>query len=397
MIVRHLAGRLSRAARQFPIVTVTGPRQSGKTTLVRAAFPRHHYVSLERPDERRFALDDPRGFLARFKDRVILDEAQRAPELFSYLQGMTDDDPRAGRFILSGSQNFLLLESVSQSLAGRTAILHLLPLSLPELEARKAEPITALTRRASILRAPRWSLAAVLFAGFYPRIHDRHLPPREWLGSYYQTYLERDVRQIVGVGDLEAFSRFVRLCAGRHGQLLNLSSLAVDCGITHTTARRWLSVLVASFIVMLLQPYHRNFNKRLIKAPKLYFLDSGLVSFLLNIRSAGDLEHHAMRGAIFEGFVISELVKRFMNAGEMPPLWFWRDSAGHEVDVVIEDGTQPTPIEIKSGQTVTSDYFTGLAYWRRLPGNATSRGTVIFGGDESYVRSGVLVQPWFAV
>ncbi len=399
MIKRTLAAKLTQAAKQFPIVTLTGPRQSGKTTLVRAVFKHLDYVSLELPDQRQFALEEPRGFLGQFEGTVILDEAQRAPDLFSYIQVIADErDGRAGQFILTGSQNFLLLQSISQSLAGRCAVLHLLPFSLAELTRRKSIRIEKLgTSLPGAPKPPGTGLMETLFTGFYPRIHDKGLPPREWLANYYQTYLERDVRSVLSVGDIEAFSVFVRLCAGRNGQLLNLSGLASDCGISHTTARRWLSVLEASFVVALLRPHHRNFGKRLIKSPKLYFLDTGLLCYLLQIRSPEELFQRAERGSVFESLVLSELYKSFAHRGEQPALYFWRDAAGHEIDVIIDMGTSLIPIETKSAQTVASDFFANLAYWREISGDKDSPAALVYGGDRSFKRSGVCVYPWFAL
>ena len=398
MIRRDLAKRVLAAAGKYPVVTVTGPRQSGKTTLVRALFRDCPYVSLESPDERAFALEDPRGFLARFKGRVILDEAQKAPELFSYIQGLVDEEGRPGRFILSGSHNFLLIKGISQSLAGRCAILHLLPFSLPELLGRPGMPPERLGRDipASPPRPGR-SLAECLFTGFFPRIHDKHLPPREWLANYLQTYVERDVRSVLNIGDLESFGRFVRLCAGRSGQLLNMASLASDCGISHMTAKRWISVLEAGFIVFLLRPYHRNFGKRLIKAPKLYFIDTGLLSHLLGIRDGAELASHASRGAVFESFVVSELVKAHYNRGERPALYFWRDSNGREVDILVETGKGLVPIEVKSGQTVASDFLKGLEYWRGIRGKPEGPSALVYGGDTSFKRNGVAVYAWHTI
>ncbi|HPQ72191.1 MAG TPA: ATP-binding protein [bacterium] len=399
MFERILANKLKTAANQFPVLTVTGPRQSGKTTLVQAVFKDYEYLSLELPDQRQFALEDPRGFLDQFKGPVILDEVQRAPELFSYIQVLVDEHRDwSGRFILTGSQNFLLLQSISQSLAGRCAVLHLLPFSLAELVNRKPVPLDKLGKATTKKQKTRQAdLLETLFTGFYPRIHDKGLPPRDWLASYYQTYLERDVRNVLNVGDTETFGRFVRLCAGRCGHLLNLNGLASDCGVSHTTAKRWLSVLEASFIVILLRPHHRNFGKRLIKSPKLYFLDTGLLCYLLQVRSPQELIHRAERGAIFESFVVSELYKNIVHRGEQVGLFFWRDAAGHEVDVIIDLGTTLTPVEVKSGQTVASDFFDNLQYWRKLSGDENAPAALVYGGDQSFKRSGAFVYPWFAL
>lgn len=397
MIPRALEPVLRQVASQVPVVTLTGPRQSGKTTLMRSVFDEADYVSLEEPDHRDHALEDPRGFLRQFRGPVILDEVQRTPDLFSYIQTLVDEDDRPGRFLLSGSQNFLLARSISQSLAGRSAILHLLPFSRSELDRR--EPI-APERLGRDLPTEQPSTAAsslvgTLFRGFYPRIHDRDLDPTRWLGDYYRTYVERDVHEIIQVGDLETFSRFVRLCAGRNGKLLNYSSLANDCGVAHTTAKRWISILEASFLVLLLRPHHRNFSKRLIKSPKLYFLDTGLLCYLLRIRSPEDLQIHASRGAIFESYVVSELHKGFVHRGREPDLHFWRDSAGHEIDVLVETGPESlVPVEAKSGETVTRDFFKGLDFWRELVGDPDAPAALVYGGDRNLLRRGVTVYGW---
>jgi hypothetical protein len=398
MVPRTLAAQLRHAIRRYPVVSVTGPRQSGKTTLVRTTLTGYDYVSLELPDERALALRDPRAFLGQFKKPVIIDEAQRAPELFSYIQVAVDERSAAGRFVLTGSQNFLLLQAVSQSLAGRCAVLHLLPFSQAELGRRRAADLPSLgTRVRDQPKAPPRSLGETLFTGFYPRIHDRALPPREWLANYYQTYLERDVRNVLHVGDIETFGRFVRLCAARNAQLLNLSSLASDCGVTHTTARRWLSVLEASFLVLLLRPHHSNLGKRLIKSPKLYFLDSGLLCFLLGIRAPGEIVHHAQRGAIFETLILSELHKNFLHRGEPSEIYFWRDATGNEVDFVIDLGTQRIGVEAKSGETIAEDFFDGLRYWRALARREVPRAALVYGGDRRFRQDDIIVHPWFVL
>jgi hypothetical protein len=395
MLKRILEKKLSESAKQYPVVTLTGPRQSGKTTLVKMAFPDCDYVSLEEPDHRAFALEDPRGFLSQFSKKVILDEIQRAPDLFSYIQTIVDTKDISGQFILTGSQNFLLLQKVSQSLAGRCAVLHLLPFSLSELKERKPLDVDVIGRRLPAKnRELQDRLPTVLFQGFYPRIHDKHLDPNDWLGNYFQTYIERDVRDIVNVEDLETFSRFVRLCAGRNGQLLNLSSLANDCGITHTTSKRWISILEASFIVFLLRPHFKNFSKRLIKSPKLYFLDTGLLSYLLRIRSAEDLRIHALYGSIFESFVISELLKGYLNGGREPPVYFWRDSTGNEIDIIIDNGDELTPVEIKAGQTIASDFFKGIRFWKKLVQDEEQGAAVVYGGERSHIRSDSYIYSW---
>jgi predicted AAA+ superfamily ATPase len=395
MLKRTLEIKLKEAAKQYPVITLTGPRQSGKTTLVKMAFPDHDYRSLEEPDHRSFAKEDPRGFLSQFSEKVILDEIQRAPDLFSYIQTIVDTKDISGQFILTGSQNFLLLQKVSQSLAGRCAVLHLLPFSLSELRKRKPLSVDAIGRKLpGKNRTLDDELSSVLFNGFYPRIHDKNLNPFDWLGNYYQTYIERDVRDVLNVGDLETFSRFVRLCAGRNGQLLNLSSLANDCGITHTTSKRWISILETSFIVFLLRPHFKNFSKRLIKNPKLYFLDTGLLSYLLRIKSQQDLRFHALYGGIFESFVISEFLKGYMNSGKEHSIYFWRDSTGNEIDILIDEGNILTPVEIKAGQTVASDFFKGIRFWKKLTTDIDQGAALIYGGDKSYIRSDTYVYPW---
>lgn len=395
MIARTLREHLLRDARSYPVLTLTGPRQSGKTTLARAAFPAHAYVSLEETDFRSFAREDPRGFLARFPGPVVVDEVQRVPDLLSYIQTAVDREPAPGRFVLTGSENFLLMERVSQSLAGRCAILHLLPFSRAELDGQaQAEP----TGPETLFGSPgsRFDCWELIRSGGYPPIHDRTIPPEVWHSDYVRTYVERDVRSLVNVGDLETFERFLKLCAGRLGQLLNASALASDCGISVDTTRRWLSVLKTSFLVFLLPPHFRNFSKRVIKSPKLYFHDTGLACHLLGIRETEQLRTHPLRGALFENFVVGEVAKAYWHHRREPPIHFWRDQTGHEVDLVVEEGGLLHPVEIKSGATVSADMLAGLGWWQRLAGPDAGRAFLVHGGTESYEREGIGVRPWFA-
>ena len=379
MIPRSAAETLLRLARGFPIVALTGPRQSGKTTLAKATFPEKAYVSLENPDERAFASEDPRRFLARFDDGAILDEVQRCPALLSWLQGWVDERGRMGDFILTGSAQFDLLAGISQSLAGRVGRVELLPLSLAELGA--------------VQRLPR-DIETALFTGGYPALYDRPLAPADWYAHYVGTYLERDVRQLINVRDLGLFQVFLKMCAARTGQILNLASLGADCGISAVTARQWLTVLEVSGIVMLLRPHYRNFGKRMVKSPKLYFLDCGLAAWLLGIRESPTLQTHALRGALFETLVVSECMKGRCHAGQPPDLYFWRDSTGLEVDLLLETPQGLQPIEIKSGTTVASDWLTGLMKWQRLAGVETPMPCVIHAGSGAYEREGCLVLGW---
>lgn len=395
MFNRTLSGKLSALAKKFPVISIMGPRQSGKTTLSKKVFEDHDYVSLEEPDEREFALADPKGFLRRFSGGVILDEVQRAPDLLSYIQGIVDRENIPGRFILTGSQQFHVMEKVSQTLAGRTSIVYLLPLSLNELLGQPAPDPYEIDILPEKKKRPPFSLEEILYKGFYPRIHDRGLEPHEWLSAYYRTYVERDVRDVANIGNLDAFQRFVRLCAGRTGQLLNLSSLASDCGISHTTARHWISILQAGFIIQLLPPHHANFSKRIIKSPKIYFLDTGLLCYLLRIREPEDIPVHPMKGSIFENFVFSEIYKAFAHRGELPPLYFWRDRTGHEVDIVIDTGKRLVPVEIKSAETINSSFFDGLRYYISLGVPVSKIGVLVNGGDALYQRESFIVRSWF--
>lgn len=380
MIPRDLTPQIARAAEKFPAVTVTGPRQSGKSTLCRVAFPDLPWANLESPDVRAFATDDPRAFLAQYPDGAILDEIQRCPELPSYLQGVIDEDPRPGKWILSGSQNLVLLRSVSQSLAGRVAVLNLLPLARSEVVRFDPHPE---------------SLDQSMLSGGYPRIFDQRLEPDDWLGSYVAMYIERDVRMISNIGDLTTFQRFVELCAGRTAQLLNYSSLANDCGISQPTAKAWLSVLETSFVAYRLPSFSGNLRKRLVKMPKLHFYDTGLVCWLLGIRTADQLRNHPLRGAIFETWVASEIVKHRTNAGERAGLYFYRDQTGVEGDLIIEYADRLALLEAKTAQTVASDLLAGA---RRVRDVLSTRNpcsaTVVYGGQALQQRSDLILLPW---
>ncbi len=376
MIKREILPYLARLFGQYPFVTVTGPRQSGKTTLCRAAFPHLQYVNLEAPDEREFAESDPRGFLARFGDGAILDEIQRIPSLLSYLQVIADEIGRNSLFVLTGSEQFRLSDAISQSLAGRTALLRLLPFSLAERRRTGASD----------------RIEDILYSGFYPRIHDHKLEPRQALGDYFETYVERDVRRIGEIRNLANFRRFVRLCAGRVGQLANLSSIGADAGVSHTTASHWLNVLEASYVIFRLPPFHANIRKRLVKAPKIYFHDVGLASHLIGIEHAGQIATHPLRGPLFENAVVAEALKHRFNQGRRPNLSFFRDSRGLECDLLYGIGHGMGAIEIKSGATVASDWFDPFSRIAKDLPEITAR-AVVYGGLERQSRQGGKVVP----
>jgi len=372
---RSIAFELQTAARRSPIVTLVGPRQSGKTTLARKTFPDKPYLSLENPDTRAYAVEDPRGFLADIESGAILDEFQRVPDLISYLQGMVDENPEPGRFILTGSQHFLMMETVSQSLAGRTEILTLLPLSLRELSGSidVTDP------------------DALLYKGFYPRIHEHGTDPYPVLRDYLQTYVERDVRRLLNVHDLLSFETFLRLCAGRVGQLLNLNSLANDAGISPTTAKQWISILETSFILYRLPPWHANVNKRLIKTPKLYFNDVGLAVHLCGIEERSQLSSHPLRGAFFENLVVSECCKKRLNSGKESRLSFFRDRTGNEIDLLYPKGPQWLPMEIKSGKTINSNWVKGFKTFEKLQPIPDAGPLVVYGGAQTQRRGKAVI------
>lgn len=379
MIRRIAHDTIMRLARGFPVIAITGPRQSGKTTLARSAFPDKPYLTLEDPDTRLLAENDPRGLLSAYPDGLIIDEAQRAPLLFSYLQGFVDNNLVPGKYILTGSQQFGLLSGITQSLAGRVGMVQLLPFAMDELKSVCKMPDTA---------------DQLMLYGMYPPFYDRDLAPADWFPAYVNTYIERDVRQLINVRDLSAFQRFIRMCAARTGQLLNLSSLASDCGITHNTAAAWISVLEASYIVFLLRPHFRNFNKRMVKTPKLYFIDTGLAAWLLGVREQNQLIFHAQRGALFENLVVTEFLKGRFNRGQQADLHFWRDSKGLEVDLLLDDGNSLKPVEIKSSQTLAADSFTSLKKWCELSGDTSRSAWLVYGGSTVLVNGNVSIIPW---
>lgn len=370
MIKRTISRKILYYARQYPVVTITGPRQSGKTTLCKALFPKKKYFSLENIDVRERARTDPRTFLSEcLKGGAVIDEIQRVPELVSYIQEMVDTKNKPGLFVLTGSQNFHLLDTVSQSLAGRTALAVLLPFSYGEIYGNEAMPIDK-----------------ILFTGFYPRIHDKKLNPTEALSFYVSTYLERDIRALINVKDLSKFEKFLKLCAGRSAQIVNLSNLANDCGINHNTAKSWLAVLEASYVIFFARPHHANFGKRLIKAPKLYFTDVGLASYLLDIHDKRQLTTYPLSGALFENFIVAELLKARLNQGKNNNIYFFRDNVGNEIDVILEDGTSVKPVEIKLGSTISNDFFKGLRYYQKVNRKNSTRPALIYGGKDDQRR-----------
>ena len=376
MIVgRQLAQPARALFDRYPVLTITGPRQSGKTTLCRTTFPNLAYANLEAPDRREFAMQDPRGFLGQFGEGAILDEIQRAPDLASYIQEHVDEAGRNGLFVLTGSQQFGVSAAISQSLAGRTAILRLLPFSIEEALQLK----------------PGLDTNCMVHTGFYPRIYDQNLDPTQALGDYFETYVERDVRQISEIRNLSAFRTFLKLCAGRVGQLLNLQSLGNDAGVSHTTAREWISVLEASYLVFLLRPLHANVSKRLVKSPKLYFYDVGLATYLLGIESERQVFTHPLKGALFENLVVMEALKLRTNRGRRNNLHFYRDSNGNEVDLVCSFADRLVGIEIKAGSTISGDYLKGLRRLSRALPQPLAGQMLVYAGDDEHTREGVIV------
>ncbi len=380
MIRRQLSDYIYKIKNKFPIISITGPRQSGKTTLVRMLFPEYSYINLENPDERLEVQEDIRGFLNHYaRSGVVIDEAQNAPDLFSYLQTFVDESNSMGKIILLGSQNFLLMENIAQTLAGRAGIVSLFPFSLAELK-----------------QTEYWKddVFDFLYTGLYPALYDRHIAPDDYYPSYIQTYIERDVRSLKNIGDLNIFQRFLRLCAGRIGQILNYSSIANDLGIDHKTVKSWISVLEASYVIFLLNPHHRNFNKRVIKQPKLYFYDTGLAASLLRIRSREALYSCYLKGNLFENFIIAEYWKSAIHSGTQPDAFFFRDSTGNEVDLIIDKPPELIPVEIKSGETIANEFFRGLIKYQSLSNTSPEKCFLIYSGNKSGKRKHANVLSW---
>lgn len=364
-------------AKKFPVVSITGPRQSGKTTLCKNTFKKYSYVTLENPDTRAFAQQDPKGFLNTFSGKLIIDEAQLLPELFSYIQGIVDENNVPGQFILTGSQNFLFLEKISQSLAGRVYVFHLMPFSYSEIKSKISS-----------------DLNKVIFYGGYPRIFDANISPPDFFPSYIQTYLERDIRNLIYLRDLNLFNSFLRYCAGRIGQLFNASALSTELGVDIKTIQNWVSILEKSYVLFKLHPWHENFNKRIIKSPKLYFYDTGLACNLLGLRSSDDLEFHFAKGPLFENFVILEMLKSKLNRGEPSNMFFWRDSHGNEVDLIEHFGKKQIVTEIKSSKTIKNDFFKLLDWYEKVATKYHIEKQLVYGGNENQKRSGVKVLGW---
>ncbi len=377
MINRILEKKIVEFSKQYPVITITGPRQSGKTTLSKMIFTDHPYISLENLDNREFAKNDPIGFLNKYPDGAIIDEIQRVPDLTSYIQTIVDEKDIPGMFIITGSQQFELMSNLSQSLAGRTAIIKLLPFSYSEIYTNKTSS----------------DLDEILRTGFYPRIFDKGLEPFSAMEFYINTYIERDLRKLINIQDLSKFQIFLKLCAGRTGQILNMNSISNECGISNNTVNKWLSILETSYIIKRVQPFYKNFNKRLIKSPKLFFLDTGLVSYLLGISSAEHLQLHPLRGAIFETYVFSELLKSNFNNAKPDNIYYFRDNKGKEIDFILDDGIKIRAIEVKSGQTINSSFFENLKYFSKIS-DIEVNNQLIYGGNNNHIQEGIKITSW---
>jgi predicted AAA+ superfamily ATPase len=384
MIKRNLENAIKKYAAEYPVISIVGPRQSGKTTLARHLFPNYNYVSLENLDTRQFAEDDPRGFLEDYTPPVIIDEIQRVPTLFSYLQEKSDFLKPSGQYVITGSQQFLLMEKISQSLSGRIITFKLFPFSYNELYSGKIdnelEDIFS-TEGDEDSKPPPVEIENILFTGMYPRIHDKKLSPRKWLENYVMTYIERDLRKLINVSNLRTFENFLKIIASNSAQLINYASVSNAIGISIPTVKSWVSLLETSGIIFILPPHHRNFSKRIVKTPKLFFIDTGLLCFLLSIRNSRDLKYHPLFGNIFETFIIGEFYKRISHISEIPPLYFWRDKTGNEIDLLVDFGNKLYPIEIKSSRTYSKAFNKTMSKWFQLKGNVQTKGLIIYNGD----------------
>lgn len=376
---RKIIEQLKIYKTKYPILALTGPRQSGKTTLLKELFHDYTYLSLENPDLRAFAENDPNGFFEKYSQFCIFDEVQRVPQLFSYLQTIVDEKKIMGQFILSGSQNFHLMKNITQSLAGRVALFKLLPFDFGELHS------------ANLMED---DYTKAILKGFYPAIYDRSIPSQVFYSNYIQTYVERDITELVNIRDMRTFRVFLSLCASRAGQLLNLNSLATECGITQPTAKAWISLLESSYIIFLLQPYHKNFDKRVIKSPKIYFYDTGLLCHLLKIKDTDQIKFNSYKGNLFENMIVGEYVKQNFHQNKMEELWFWRDSNGHEVDLIRQDDDLLNVIEIKSTKTVTTDLFKEITYFENLAKDEIKSKSLVYAGDDNQKRTNVNVLSW---
>ena len=375
---RNIEKKIKLLSKTYPVIVISGPRQSGKSTLAQHLFFSHEYINLERIDDREFASNDPRAFLEQFKNKVIIDEVQYVPSLFSYIQANVDEKKIPAKFVLTGSSQLSLIEGVSQSLAGRAAVLQLLPLSKEEINLKRA----------------KLTLEELIFNGGYPSIHFEKQPVVDWYSDYCRNYLERDVRTILNIKNLGTFQLFLKMCAARCGQIVNYSSFANDCGISPNTAKEWMNILEASFIIYRLYPFYKNYSKRLIKSPKLYFYDTGIACSLLGIKASEQLTTHSSRGGLFESWVISEFKKKFFNIHQEAPLYFWRDNKGREIDLIVENIEKFYAIEIKSGKTINNSFFYNLNYIESIAANDISRKVLIYGGNQNQKRSNSTVLSW---
>ncbi len=383
LVYRKIKDSIKQLIDKYPIIALTGPRQSGKTTLLKFIFSDYRYVSLENPDMRNFAETDPQSFLKQYDKYVIFDEVQRVPHLFSYIQSIVDDSGIMGQFIFSGSQNFHLMQNITQSLAGRVAIFRLFPFDFQELKSADWLQNDYTTH---------------LLKGFYPAIYDRNIRAVDFYPNYIETYIQRDVSELLAIQDMSLFRKFLALCATRAGQILNMSNLARKCGISSPTVKSWLSALENSYVIFFLQPYYKNFNKRVIKSPKLYFYDTGLLCNLLRISDLSQINDQTIKGALFENMVVSEYMKKKYHKNErQTDLWFWRDSEGNEVDLLIEKPHETEIVEIKSTQTIMSNLFKGLNYYAALETDAKLVKTLVYGGSERQERRVARVLPWSEV